>query len=42
MAGKVRTLLSLDARSHVFDMDGLAGFFAGESPGTEIRGDIAG
>jgi isopentenyl phosphate kinase len=41
MAGKVRSLLSLHARSHVFDLDGLAGFLAGESPGTEIRGDAA-
>lgn len=42
MAGKVRLLLSLPTRSHVFDLDGLAGFLAGESPGTEIRGDTSG
>jgi isopentenyl phosphate kinase len=38
MAGKVRSLLTLSTTSHVFDLDGLADFLAGESPGTEIRG----
>ncbi|MFB6160769.1 MAG: isopentenyl phosphate kinase [Haloferacaceae archaeon] len=36
MAGKVRTLLDLDAPAHVFDLDGLPAFLAGESPGTRI------
>ncbi len=42
MAGKVKSLLALRTRSHVFDLDDLADFLAGESPGTEIRGDTAG
>lgn len=36
MAGKVRALLSLDAPAHIFDIDGLEGFVAGETPGTRI------
>ncbi|MFQ3283847.1 MAG: isopentenyl phosphate kinase [Natronomonas sp.] len=36
MAGKVRELLSLDARAYVFDLDGLETFAAGGDPGTEI------
>jgi isopentenyl phosphate kinase len=36
MAGKVRTLLDLDAPAHVFDLDGLSAFLAGESPGTVV------
>jgi isopentenyl phosphate kinase len=36
MAGKVRTLLDLDAPSNVFDLDGLSGFLAGGDPGTRI------
>jgi len=37
MAGKVRTLLGLDAPAHVFGLDGLAAFLAGESPGTVVE-----
>ena len=37
MAGKVRALLSLEAPAHVFDIDGLEGFVAGETPGTKIE-----
>jgi isopentenyl phosphate kinase len=37
MAGKVRTLLGLDAPAHVFDLDGLPAFLAGESPGTVVE-----
>ena len=36
MAGKVRTLLSLDAPAHVFDLDGLEAFLSGQSPGTVV------
>ncbi len=36
MAGKVRTLLSLDAPAQVFGIDGLGAFLAGESPGTLV------
>mgnify|MGYP000538864283 CR=1 FL=1 len=36
MAGKVRTLLALDAPAHVFDLDGLPAFLAGEAPGTVV------
>ncbi|MFB6168797.1 MAG: isopentenyl phosphate kinase [Haloferacaceae archaeon] len=36
MAGKVRTLLDLDAPAHVFDLDGLPAFLAGEAPGTVV------
>jgi isopentenyl phosphate kinase len=36
MAGKVRTLLGLDAPAHVFDLDGLPAFLAGEAPGTVV------
>jgi isopentenyl phosphate kinase len=36
MAGKVRTLLAMDAPAWVFDLDGLAGFLGGSSPGTRI------
>jgi len=36
MAGKVRTLLELDAPAHVFDLDGLPAFLAGETPGTVV------
>jgi isopentenyl phosphate kinase len=36
MAGKVRTLLGLDAPAHVFDLDGLDAFLAGEAPGTVV------
>ncbi|MFW5922245.1 MAG: isopentenyl phosphate kinase [Halodesulfurarchaeum sp.] len=38
MAGKVRALLELDATARIFDLDGLAGFLAGEEPGTRIDG----
>lgn len=38
MAGKVRTLLDLQAPASVFGGDDLERFLAGESPGTEIRG----
>jgi len=37
MAGKVRTLLELDAPAHVFGADDLAAFLAGEEPGTRIE-----
>jgi isopentenyl phosphate kinase len=36
MAGKVRTLLALDAPARIFDLDGLAEFLAGGEPGTVI------
>jgi isopentenyl phosphate kinase len=36
MAGKVRTLLELDAPAYVFGPDGLAPFLAGGEPGTRI------
>ena len=36
MAGKVRTLLGLEAPAHVFDLDGLPDFLAGETPGTVV------
>jgi isopentenyl phosphate kinase len=36
MAGKVRTLLALDAPARIFDLDGLADFLAGGEPGTVI------
>lgn len=42
MATKVRELLALGAPAHVFDMDGLAAFVAGESPGTRIEGTDGG
>ncbi len=38
MAGKVRTLLGLDAPATVFGPDDLAGFLAGERVGTRIDG----
>jgi isopentenyl phosphate kinase len=37
MAGKVRALLEVDAPAWVFDLDGLAEFLEGESPGTQIE-----
>lgn len=37
MAGKVRALLALDGSSFVFDLEGLAGFLSGGSPGTRIE-----
>jgi isopentenyl phosphate kinase len=37
MAGKVRTLLGLDAPAHVFDLDGLPAFLAGDAPGTVVE-----
>ena len=36
MAGKVRTLLGLDAPAYVFGPEGVADFLAGGSPGTRI------
>ena len=36
MAGKVRALLDLDVSASIFDLDGLEGFLAGESPGTLV------
>lgn len=39
MAGKVEALLGLAAPARIFDLDGLRGFLAGESPGTVIRSD---
>ena len=42
MATKVRELLALGAPAHVFDLDGLAAFVAGESPGTRIEGTDGG
>lgn len=36
MAGKVRTLLALDAPAYVFGPEGVADFLAGGSPGTRI------
>lgn len=39
MAAKVRTLLDLRARAHVFGPDALGSFLAGDAPGTEIRGE---
>ena len=36
MATKVRELLGLAAPAHVFDVDSVAAFLAGESPGTRI------
>jgi isopentenyl phosphate kinase len=36
MAGKVSTLLDLDAPAHVFDLDGLPAFLAGGAPGTLV------
>jgi len=38
MAGKVRTLLDLDAPATVFGPDALAGFLAGETVGTRVDG----
>ena len=38
MAGKVRTLLDLDAPASVFGPSGVDGFLAGERPGTTIYG----
>ena len=38
MAGKVRSLLDLDAPAAIFDPDGLAAFLDGEDPGTLITG----
>lgn len=37
MAGKVQALLALDGPSFVFDLDGLADFLSGGSPGTRIE-----
>jgi isopentenyl phosphate kinase len=37
MAGKVRTLLALDAPAYVFGPDGVSEFLAGGSPGTRIE-----
>lgn len=37
MAGKVRALLALEGPSFIFDLDGLADFLAGGSPGTRIE-----
>ncbi|WP_340099142.1 isopentenyl phosphate kinase [Salinibaculum salinum] len=39
MAGKVRTLLDLEAPAAIFDPDDLGGFLDGESVGTIVRGD---
>jgi isopentenyl phosphate kinase len=36
MAGKVRTLLDLDAPAYVFGADGLTDFLTGGEPGTRI------
>ncbi|WP_435332681.1 isopentenyl phosphate kinase [Haloarchaeobius sp. TZWWS8] len=36
MAGKVQTLLALETPASIFGLDDLAGFLAGESPGTTI------
>ncbi|MFA9503832.1 isopentenyl phosphate kinase [Natrinema sp. H-ect1] len=36
MAGKVRTLLDLEAEASIFGLEGLASFLAGENPGTTI------
>ncbi|QCC60408.1 isopentenyl phosphate kinase [Natrinema thermotolerans] len=36
MAGKVRTLLGLEAEASIFGLEGLASFLAGENPGTTI------
>jgi isopentenyl phosphate kinase len=36
MAGKVRTLLDLDAPAHVFGADDLPTFLSGGDPGTRI------
>jgi isopentenyl phosphate kinase len=36
MAGKVRSLLGVDAPAWVFDLDGLTRFLSGKSPGTRI------
>ncbi|WP_225333854.1 isopentenyl phosphate kinase [Halomicrobium urmianum] len=38
MAGKVRSLLALDAPAQIFGPDALAGFLAGEAPGTTVDG----
>jgi isopentenyl phosphate kinase len=38
MAGKVRTLLDLEAPAAIFDPDDLGGFLDGESVGTIVRG----
>jgi isopentenyl phosphate kinase len=38
MAGKVRTLLDLDASSYVFDPDSLPAFLRGEDVGTRVDG----
>ena len=38
MAGKVRTLLELDATSYIFDPDSLPAFLRGEEAGTRIDG----
>ncbi|AGB31583.1 aspartate/glutamate/uridylate kinase [Natrinema pellirubrum DSM 15624] len=36
MAGKVRTLLALEAEASIFGLEGLESFLAGENPGTTI------
>ncbi|OAQ53995.1 hypothetical protein HTG_00265 [Natrinema mahii] len=36
MAGKVRTLLNLEAEASIFGLEGLASFLEGENPGTTI------
>lgn len=36
MAGKVRSLLSLDASASIFDLDALDAFLDGASPGTQV------
>lgn len=36
MGAKVRTLLEYDGPAHIFDLDGLDGFLAGEDPGTLV------
>jgi len=38
MAEKVRSLLGLDVPASIFDLDALAAFLAGESPGTLVAG----
>ena len=38
MAAKVRALLDLPVTAHVFGLDGLDAFLAGESPGTAVGG----
>ena len=39
MAGKVQSLLGLDAPAHVFDQEGLSSFLSGGSPGTLVGGN---